>query len=56
MFYFERHMYNYSLNGEWALVSPILENKTIILGGREYVASKFEAPSHTRMAPFFKLP
>ena len=37
VFYFERHTYNYSDNGEWALISPKLETGTIILGQREYL-------------------
>ena len=36
VFYFERHTYNYSDNGERALISPKLEMRTIILGRREY--------------------
>ena len=36
--YYECHTYNYSLNGERALILPILENKTIPLGRREYLA------------------
>ena len=35
VFYFERCTYNYSDNGEWALISPKLETRTIILGWRE---------------------
>ena len=37
VFYFERHTYNYSDNGEWALILPKLEMRTIILGRRELV-------------------
>ena len=33
--YFEHHTYNYSNNGEWALISQKLETRTIILGWRE---------------------
>ena len=35
VFYFERHTYNYSDNGEHALILPKLEMRTIILGRRE---------------------
>ena len=35
VFYYERHTYNYSLNGEGAKILPILENKTNFLGWRE---------------------
>ena len=37
IFYFERHTYNYSLNGERALILPKLEIRTIISGLREYM-------------------
>ena len=36
IFYFERHTYSYSLNAEHALISPNLENRTIIVRWREY--------------------
>ena len=36
VFYFERHTYNYSDNGERALILPKLDMRTIILGRREY--------------------
>ena len=35
-FYFKSHTYNYSVNGQRALVLPKLEAQTIILGWREY--------------------
>ena len=36
VFYFKHHIYNYSDNGEWVLIFPKLETRTIILGWREY--------------------
>ena len=35
VFYFARHTYNYSLNGERALIYPKLENRIIILGQKQ---------------------
>ena len=35
-FYFEPHTYNYSLNSEQTLISPELDNMTIVLEQREY--------------------
>ena len=40
VFYFKSHTYNYLVNGEWALISPKPETRTIILGQREYVKNK----------------
>ena len=36
-FYFESHTYNYLVNGRWALISPNIITRTIILGRREYL-------------------
>ena len=33
---FKSHTYTYATNGQWALISPKLETRTIILEGREY--------------------
>ena len=37
VFYFERHTNNYLDNDEWALISPKLKMRLIILGRREYM-------------------
>ena len=42
-FYFKSHTYNYSVNGQHALISPKLETRTIILGRRECIRTSFLA-------------
>ena len=39
LFYFESHTYIYLVNDQWALISPKLEMRTIMLGWREYKIS-----------------
>ena len=37
VFNFKSHAYNYSVNGQWALISPKLGTWAIVLGRREYI-------------------
>ena len=41
VFYLKIHTYNHSVNGQWALISPKLGARTIILGWRKYEASGY---------------
>ena len=46
-YYYKNHTYNYSVNGQWALISPNFRTQTITLRQNRYLSMQLKLKNHT---------